>query len=59
MSQRINKKELRKNLAGLGIFTLTDLARRVPCSPWSIHTVCNEPERLPRVRRRIKEIANV
>lgn len=59
MSQRINKKVLRQKLARMGIFKLTDLARMVPCSHWAVHTACSEPHRVPRVRRRIKELTNV
>ena len=58
MTQRINKKVLRREMAVRGIFSIAELARRVPCSRWSVYAAMDHGK-CPQVRNRIKEITNV
>lgn len=49
---------LRKRAARKDIFTITELARRVPCSVPSIYLALERPSRFGNVTRRLEEILN-
>jgi hypothetical protein len=49
---------LRQRAAQKNIFTLTELARRVPCSVTSIYFAVERPSRFGRVTKRLEEILN-
>lgn len=49
-------RKLRMSAASRGILSIADLARKVPCSRWSIYFAIEHPARFPRVTKRIKEL---
>jgi hypothetical protein len=51
-----NKKAIRKKAASIGIFTITDLARKAGCSRWSIYQFMKCPALVPRVANRLGEL---
>ena len=65
MSERKSKQkilpantDLRRRAASKGIFTLAELARRIPCSRMAVYFALEKPSRFPRVVRRIKELVD-
>lgn len=49
---------LRRRAARVNIFTIAELARRVPCSVPSIYFAIERPSRFSNVTRRLEEILN-
>ena len=56
---KINAKMVKAAAIPRGIPTITELARRVPCSIPSIYFALERPSRFSRVRRRIKELTGL
>ena len=49
---------LRRRAAQVNIFSIAELARRVPCSIPSVYFAIERPSRFGRVTRRLEEILN-
>lgn len=56
VTPNVKREQLRKKAARKGIFTLRELARRVPCSYVALYGAIERPTRFGRVTQRIKEI---
>ena len=56
--QRPELAALRQRAAKVEIFSIAELARRVPCSVPSIYFAIERPSRFGRVTRRLEEILN-
>jgi DNA-binding phage protein len=51
-----NRNHLRQRAAAVGIFTLSDLARKVGCSRTAMYLAVERPSRFPKVHSRLNKI---
>lgn len=56
---KVNKKNVRDAARVRGIWSMTELARRIPCSVPSLYFAIERPTRYGRVYRRIKELTGL